>query len=70
MTWIIAWAITSLLLLGSMLFNGRLVLRNHKMLGTMERMQKELREQSNLNLRLAKEVGEDVLKRIEEANGK
>jgi len=77
MTWFIAWAITALLLLGAMLLNTRMVLRNQKMLGTLEKMQEKLKETSQhlrdaseTILRLAKEVGEDTLRQIEETNGK
>jgi hypothetical protein len=67
MMWFIAWAITALLLLGAMVLNTRMVLRNQKTLGTLEAMRKELKTQNNLILRLAQEVGEATLKQIEEA---
>jgi hypothetical protein len=70
--WFVAWAITALLLLGSMMFNGRLVLRTRMMLATMEKMHEKLRESSDMNIRMAKELGEETVKKIEETlkNGK
>lgn len=67
----------ALLLLGAMLLNTRMAHHNQKMLGTLEKMQEKLKETSQhlrdaseTILRLAKEVGEDTLRQIEETNGK
>ena len=64
--WFVAFVITSFLLLGAMLFQGRLVLRNKAMLATMEKMHEKLKEAADMNIRMAKALGEEMVKEIEE----
>ena len=64
--WFVAFIITAVLLLGSMLINGRLALRNHAMLATMEKMHEKLKESDATNVRLAEKVETTPLKEIED----
>lgn len=68
MSWFVAWAITAVLLLVSMLLNQQVLARNQEILDTMKKLQKAIREGSNTNLRLAQKLGEQTLKEIDETN--
>ena len=48
------------------MFQGRLVMRNKAMLATMEKMHEILKKTTEMNIRMAKALGEEMVKEIEE----